>query len=44
MIYHQNKLIAMGEMIENIVYQWKQPLNELNCNVILIDEELKTNY
>ena len=41
MIFHQNKLIAMGEMIENIAHQWKQPLHELNCNIILMDEELK---
>ena len=40
MIFHQNKLIAMGEMIENISHQWKQPLNEVNGSILLIDEEL----
>lgn len=40
MIFHQNKLIAMGEMIENIAHQWRQPLSQINASVLTIDNEI----
>jgi len=43
MIFEQNKLIAMGEMIENIAHQWRQPLSQINSAVMLIDLDLKQN-
>ena len=40
MIFHQSKLISMGEMIENIAHQWRQPLSQINSAVLLIDDTL----
>jgi len=43
MIFQQNKLISMGEMIGNIAHQWRQPLASINNSVTLIDKKLKNN-
>ena len=39
-IFHQSKLIAMGEMIENIAHQWRQPLSQVNSAVLVLDDQL----
>lgn len=39
-IFHQSKLISMGEMIENIAHQWRQPLSQVNSAVLVIDDQL----
>ncbi len=45
MISHQGKLIAMGEMIENIAHQWRQPLSQVNSAVLIIDDLMyQKNY
>ncbi|MDH1975986.1 PAS domain-containing sensor histidine kinase [Aliarcobacter butzleri] len=41
MIMQQNKLAQMGEMIENIAHQWRQPLAQINSTIILIDAILE---
>jgi len=41
MIFQQQKLVSMGEMIENIAHQWRQPLAKINASVLVIDEQLK---
>ncbi len=40
MIFHQNKLVSMGEMIENIAHQWRQPLSQINASVLVIDDAM----
>ncbi|WP_321779010.1 transporter substrate-binding domain-containing protein [Sulfurimonas sp.] len=40
MLFHQNKLASMGEMLENIAHQWRQPLSQINSSVLLIDTAL----
>ena len=40
LMFHQTKLVAMGEMIENIAHQWRQPLSQVNSAVLLIDDIL----
>jgi ABC-type nitrate/sulfonate/bicarbonate transport system substrate-binding protein/signal transduction histidine kinase len=42
-LYHQNKLASMGEMLENIAHQWRQPLSQINSSVLLIDNVLEEN-
>ena len=37
MIFQQSKLIAMGEMIENIAHQWRQPLSSVNASIMTIE-------
>ena len=43
MIFHQSKLISMGEMIENIAHQWRQPLSQINSAVLILDEAMIEN-
>ena len=40
MIVEQNKLASMGQMLENIAHQWRQPLAQINSIVYSMDYEI----
>jgi len=37
----QSKLASMGQMIENIAHQWKQPLAQINSIILSLDFDLE---
>ncbi|MEA1892653.1 MAG: sensor histidine kinase [Campylobacterota bacterium] len=37
-LFQQNKMVSMGEMIENIAHQWRQPLAQINSSILLLDD------
>jgi PAS domain S-box-containing protein len=37
LLAQRNRLEQMGEMIENIAHQWRQPLAQINSSVLLLD-------
>lgn len=36
-LLHQSRLAQMGEIIQNITHQWRQPLAQINSAVLLLD-------
>ena len=42
LISEQSKLTIMGEMIQNIAHQWRQPLAEINAMLMKIDADIFT--
>jgi len=41
LLYLKNQYANIGESISNITHQWKQPLNELGIQLMLIESELE---
>ncbi len=40
LMFVQNRMAALGNMIENIAHQWKQPLSSINASILLIDKKM----
>ncbi|MDF1878237.1 sensor histidine kinase [Sulfurimonas sp. SAG-AH-194-C20] len=40
MIFHQSKMSAIGQMIENIGHQWRQPLSQINSCIFVVESEM----
>jgi len=41
-ILEQSKLATMGEMLQNIAHQWRQPLSEINAVAMKLDSDSHT--
>ena len=41
MLYQQNKMASMGEMIGNIAHQWRQPLMEISSILMLLQSKIE---
>lgn len=39
MLFNKQKLSALGEMLNNLVHQWRQPLSQINSIVYSIDSD-----
>lgn len=44
MLIHQAKLASMGNMLENISHQWRQPLNRTSAFIINMQVYIKDKY
>jgi phosphoglycerate-specific signal transduction histidine kinase len=43
MLKQQSKMAAMGEMMDAVAHQWKQPLNSLSMMNDMLKDDFKAN-
>ncbi|MEA3315750.1 MAG: HAMP domain-containing sensor histidine kinase [Campylobacterota bacterium] len=43
LLYSQSKLAAMGEMMDAVAHQWKQPINMINMQVDMVQYDFEDN-